>query len=132
MSAKKAASASNLHVRSAKARARRASVRKKYSSTKFSTPYMNTLKTKGLIVPQADAVRPGPAASAETSAVSAPSLFSGLGGIEGIMSMMGKIQQMYRMFQQMGPLLKMINSFGGPRAATASLRAIRTGKTRRR
>ncbi|WP_028547790.1 hypothetical protein [Paenibacillus sp. UNC451MF] len=50
------------------------------------------------------------------------SFLGGFGGIEGIISMMTKAQQMFKLFQQMGPIFKLISSFGGAKATTASVR----------
>ena len=57
------------------------------------------------------------------------SFLSGFGGIDGIISMMTKAQQMFKLFQQMGPIFKLISSFSGAKASTASVRSRRGRKT---
>ncbi len=59
------------------------------------------------------------------------SLLGGFGGFDGIISMMTKAQQMFKLFQQMGPIFKLIGSFSGAKATTASVRTSRGTKAMR-
>ncbi|PZE22083.1 hypothetical protein CBW46_006740 [Paenibacillus xerothermodurans] len=52
------------------------------------------------------------------------SFFNGIGGLDGIMAWMTKVQKFYKLCQQMGPMFKLIGLIGGPKAQTASLRAL--------
>ncbi|NHN31075.1 hypothetical protein [Paenibacillus agricola] len=84
-------------------------------------PYLKTTEVKGLYAPDDD-VESAAVAQAAPAANQGFSFLNGIGGIDGMLSMMGKAQQMFKLFQQMGPMFRMLNSFGGAQAVTASLR----------
>jgi hypothetical protein len=87
-------------------------------------PYLKTTENKGLYAPP-DELETASEAPVTSSINQGFSFLNGFGGIDGMISMMGKAQQMFRLFQQMGPMFKMFDAFGGAKAVTASLRRSR-------
>ncbi|SFL35380.1 hypothetical protein SAMN03159341_105227 [Paenibacillus sp. 1_12] len=83
-------------------------------------PYLKTMEVKGLYRPanEVEIAAEAPAAAAPAQGFS---LASSFGGIDSMIAMMGKAQQMFKLFQQMAPMFKLLNSFGGAKALTAGL-----------
>jgi hypothetical protein len=96
--------------------------RTKFKANETMKPYLKTTEVKGLYAPADEAESSAAVVQATPAASQGFSFLSGFGGIDGMISMMGKAQQMFRLFQQMGPMFKMLDSFGGSKAVTASLR----------
>jgi hypothetical protein len=104
--------------------------KRKAKTSQPTRPYMKTSENKGLYDPQ-ERLETAQSSSMLTAANSGFSFLNSFGGFDGIMSMVGKAQQMFRLFQQMGPLFKMFNSFGGAGAAKALTANLRESKRRK-
>jgi hypothetical protein len=90
-------------------------------------PFVNQEGIPGLYGPQAET----PATPANTQKPTLGSIFEiidKMGGVDGIIGTFGKIQKMMGMFRQIQPVLKVIGSFAGSKAATkgASMRQSRS------
>ncbi|NTZ17034.1 hypothetical protein EXW96_05490 [Paenibacillus sp. JMULE4] len=111
-------------VRKSVPRAAQGSKPERRRSDGTSRPHMHTANVKGLFSPfggggatsipdGAGGTGAGDAARAVGSGGGFLSMYDRIGGLDGIVSTMGKFQKLFTIMKQMGPIFKLMGSFGG-------------------